>query len=113
MPMWKRALVVVLAIVATACSVNPYAPTNVPVDDCEYYYTGTLVLVNRADTLTARDAYLDDRFVGVFEYGSRLALTIRAGVHTVEWESTLTGRLVNSGQVVVPACATTTFTNYY
>ena len=92
MQMWKPGVVALLAIVTSACA-NPNAPTYVqPIADCQYYGTGTLVLVNLGETLNPRDAYVDGRLVGVVAYGQQLALTVDAGVvHIVEWVTTFGG----------------------
>ena len=72
MQMWKPGAIVLLAIVTSACA-NPNAPTALqPIADCQYYGTGTLVLVNLGETLNPREIYLDDRFIGVVPYGNHI-----------------------------------------
>jgi hypothetical protein len=112
MQMWKPGAVLLLAILTSGCA-NPSAPTYVqPIADCQYYGTGTLVLVNLAETLNPRDAYVDGRFVGVIAYGNQLALRIDAGVvHIVDWVSSVTGGLVSSSRLAVQPCSTYTLTN--
>ena len=111
--MFKRGCIVLVLLVASACGRGPNAPTY-PLADCEYYDTGTLVLLNLGETLTPRDAYVDGRFIGVIPYGNQIALTVDAGVvHTIEWVSTLSGRTVNSIRLAVRQCSTSTLTNYF
>ena len=62
--MCKYGWIVVLVMATSACGGSPTSPS---VRDCEYYDTGTLVLVNLAETLTPRDAYVDGRFVAVVD----------------------------------------------
>ncbi len=112
--MFKRGCLVLVLMVASACSGGPNAPTYPPLADCEFYDTGTLVLLNLGETLTPRDAYVDGRFVGVIPYGNQIVLTVDAGVvHTVEWVSTLSGRTVSSIRLAVRQCSTSTLTNYF
>ena len=111
--MFKRGCIVLVLLVASACGRGPTAPTY-PLADCEYYDTGTLVLLNLGETLTPRDAYVDGRFIGVIPYGNQIALTVDAGVvHTIEWVSTLSGVTVNSIRLAVRQCSTSTVTNYF
>ena len=114
MSIFRRGGIVLLVVVASACGGYPNEPTYVPPRaDCEYYDTGTLLLLNLAETLTPRDAYVDGHFVGVVPYGNQIAVTVNAGgvIHTVEWVSTLSGRTVDSLRLVVRQCSTVTVTN--
>jgi hypothetical protein len=82
--------------------------------DCEFYDTGSVVLVNVGETLRSRDAYVDGNFVGTIPYGSQIAITVDADVvHTVEWVSTINGGIVSSARLVVDPCARYTLTNYF
>src|SRR5215210_8495688 len=109
--MYKYGLIVVLVMAASACGGNPTSPS---VPDCEYYDTGTLVLVNRAETLTPRDVYVDGRFVAVVPYGNQVVVNPSAGVaHTVEWVSTLGGGTVDVARVFIDTCLTSRITNYF
>ena len=104
--------IILLAILASACG-HPFAPSY-PVADCEYYDTGTLVLINLSEPLTPRDAYVDGRFVGVIPYGGQIVLNVDAGVvHFVEWVSTLGGGTVDALRVPVAQCETRRLTNYF
>jgi hypothetical protein len=103
--------IILLVLTASACGGNPNAPSIL---DCDYYDTGTLVLINLAETLTPRDAYVDDRFVAVVPYGNRVVVNPAAGViHTVEWVSTLGGGTVDFVRIAVDTCSTATVTNYF
>ena len=107
-------IVLLVMVTSAACNVNPNAPTYLQTTaDCEYYGTGTLVLVNLGETLNPRDAYVDGRYVGVVGYGRQLVLTVDAGVHIVEWVSTFSGGLVSSSRLAVQPCSTYTLTNYF
>lgn len=109
--MCKYALIVGLMMAMAACGGSPTSPS---VPDCEYYDTGTLVLVNRADTLTPRDVYVDGRFVAVVPYGNQVVVDPAAGVtHTVEWVSTLGGGTVDVARVFIDTCVTSRLTNYF
>jgi hypothetical protein len=103
--------IILLALVLSACG---HSPTGPSIPDCEYYDTGTLVLVNFADTMTSRDAYLDGRFVAAVPYGTRIVVDPSGGViHTVEWVSTFSGVTVDSIRLLVDTCSTSTLTNYF
>jgi hypothetical protein len=109
--MHKYGLIVVLVMVASACGGSPTSPS---VPDCQYYDTGTLVLVNLAETLTPRDVYVDGRFVAVVPYGNQVVVDPAAGVtHTVEWVSTLGGGTVDVARVFIDTCLTSRLTNYF
>jgi hypothetical protein len=109
--MWKYGCPVLLAIMLSACNGSPTGPS---IPDCEYYDTGTLVLINLAETLTPRDAYVDGRFVAVVPYNNQVVVNAAAGVvHTVEWVSTLGGGTVDVRQAVVDTCSTSRLTNYF
>ena len=103
--------VVVLALTASACGGSPSAPS---IPDCDYYDTGTLILINLAETLTPRDVYVDGRFVAVVPYANRIVVNPAAGVfHTIEWVSTLGGGTVDFTRLAVDTCSTLTVTNYF
>lgn len=109
--MGKFGLIVVLVMATSACGGSPTAPSG---PDCEYYDTGTLVLVNLAETLTPRDVYVDGRFVAVVPYGNQVVVTPAAGAtHTVEWVSTLGGGTVDAARVFIDTCRTSRLTNYF
>ena len=110
-PIFKQGCLVLLAIMVSACGGSPTAPS---IPDCQYYDTGALVLINQAETLTPRDAYVDGHFVGVVPFGNQIVVNVAAGViHTIEWVSTLSGRTVDSTRLVVDPCTTTALTNYF
>ena len=110
-PLCKLGCVVLLATTVGACGGGPYAPS---IPDCEYYDTGTLVLINRGETLTPRDAYVDGRFVAVVPFGNQIVVDVAAGViHTIEWVSTLSGGTVGSTRLAVYQCTSTVLTNYF
>ena len=103
--------IVLLAIAASACGGSPSAPSR---PDCDYYDTGSLVLINLAETLTPRDAYVDGRFVAVVPYGNQIVVDAAARVvHSVEWVSTLGGGTVDLRRLSVETCSTVTLTNYF
>jgi hypothetical protein len=103
--------IVLLALTASACGGSPSAPS---IPDCEYYDTGTLILINLAETLTPRDAYVDGRFIAVVPYGNQIVVNPAAGViHTVEWVSTLGGGTVDFTRLAVDTCSRSTLTNYF
>ena len=109
--MFKYLCVVLLAITASACGNSVTGPS---VPDCQYYGTGTLILVNVAETGTPRDVYVDDRFISVVSYGNRIVVDVAFGViHTIEWVSTLGGGTVDRTRLVVDVCSTTTLTNRF
>ena len=109
--MLKYVCVVLLAITASACGNSVTGPS---VPDCQYYGTGTLLLVNLAETGTPRDVYVDDRFLEVVPYGNRVVVNVAAGiVHTVEWVSTLGGGTVDRTRLLVDVCSTTNITNRF
>lgn len=109
--LWLAFVIMALATATSACSGSPIAPS---IPDCQYYRTGTLVLVNLAETFNPRDVYVDGRFIGVVQYQNQIALTAAAGViHTVEWVSSLTGRTVDSIRLVVDECSAATVTDLY
>jgi hypothetical protein len=105
-----RALLLALAVAASACGHNPTGPS---LPDCAYYDTGDLILTNQAVTLTPRDIYIDGHFITVLPFGNQTVVSVSAGViHTVEWVSTLGGGLVGSTRLVVDQCTATSLTNY-
>jgi hypothetical protein len=109
--MYRYGLIVVLVVATSACSGSPTSPS---VPDCQYYDTGTLVLVNLAETLTPRDVYVDGRFVAVVPYGNQVVVNPAAGlIHTVEWVSTLGGGTVDFARVSIDTCLTSRITNYF
>jgi hypothetical protein len=110
-PVFRYGSAVLLAIAASACGGNPNAPS---IADCEYHNTGTLILINLAETLTPRDAYVDGSFVAIVPYGDRIVVSPPAGtVHTVEWVSTLGGGTVDATRLFVDQCSAYTLTNYF
>jgi hypothetical protein len=110
-PILKLGGVVLLAAAVSACGGSPSAPS---IPDCQYYDTGALVLINQAETLTPRDAYIDGHFVAVVPFGNQIVANVAAGViHTIEWVSTLGGGTVGSTRLLVDQCTTTALTNYF
>jgi hypothetical protein len=109
--MGKYALIALVVMAMSACGGSPTSPST---RDCDYFDTGTLVLVNLAETRTPRDVYVDGRFVDVVPYGNQVVLHPDAGVnHTVEWVSTLGGGTVDTVRVFIDTCATSRLTNYF
>ena len=109
--MGKYAWIAVAMMVISACGGSPTSPST---RDCDVFDTGTLILVNLADTRTPRDVYVDGRFVDVVPYGNQVVLHPDAGVnHTVEWVSTLGGGTVDVVRVFIDTCATSRLTNYF
>ena len=99
-----------LTATLSACSGSPLGPTP----RCAYDHTGDLVLVNLADTGTARDVYVDGPIVATVPYGTQIVIRVDAGVlHTVEWVSTFTGGTRDVTRVVVDECTATTLTNHF
>jgi hypothetical protein len=109
--MRRYACIGLLAIAVAACGDSPTAPS---IPDCEYYDTGTLILINLADTLTPRDAYVDGRFVATVPYGNQTVVNAAARVvHSVEWVSTISGASLDFTRLVVDTCSTSRLTNYF
>ena len=107
--MFKRGCVVLLVIVASACT-SATAPTETP--NCQRNDTGTLVLVNQGVTQNPRDVYVDGALVGTVTYGSQMTVTVAAGVRlTVQFVSTFGGGIVSSMQPIVNQCSTFVLTN--
>jgi hypothetical protein len=81
----KRAIVVVLGMVAIGCgSDTPFAPTPPPVAECERNRTAEFGIAN-GSTRSTYDIIIDGAYAGAIGPGQTITRTMAAGQHSVEF----------------------------